>query len=52
MAKDIMAMPAGVQDRFKACLVLYDDVNALHEAEDQEYRKLELYYEKLYQEVY
>ena len=52
MSKDIMAMPEEVQARFKACMVLYDQVNQIDEEEDKEYRKLELAYEKRYQEVY
>jgi len=52
MVKDIQAMPAEVQDRFKALLVLYDEANKINEEEDEEYRKLELKYEKLYAEVY
>ena len=52
MAKDIQAMPAEVQDRFKAIHVLYGQVNAIDEEEDAEYRQLELKYEKLYQQVY
>ena len=52
MCKDINAMPEEVRDRFKALKVLYDQVNALDDEEEKEYRKLELKYEKLYQEVY
>ncbi len=42
MSKDIMAMHQEVQPRFKACMVLYDQVNRIDEEEDLEYRKLEL----------
>lgn len=52
MAKDIQNMPADVQDRFKALLVLYDEANKVNEQEEDEYRKLELKYEKLYSKVY
>jgi hypothetical protein len=52
MVKDINAMPAEVKDRFKALKVLYDQVNVFDEEEDDEYRKLELEYEKLYQVIY
>lgn len=52
MCKDIDAMPEEVRDRFKGLKVLYDQVNAIDEEEEKEYRQLELKYEKLYQEVY
>lgn len=52
MAKDIMNMPTEVQDRFKALLVLYDEANKITEEEEEEYRKLELKYEKMYSSVY
>ncbi len=52
MSKDILAMPEGVQPRFKALMTLYDQVNRIDEAEDVEYRQLELKYEKMYQTVY
>lgn len=52
MAKDIQAMPAAVQPRFKACHLLYDQVNQIDEEEDREYRELERKYEVLYQAVY
>ena len=48
MVKDINAMPEEVKDRFKALLVLYQQVNVIDEEEDEEYRQLELKYEKLY----
>ena len=41
-------MPEEVKDRFKALLVLYQQVNVIDEEEDEEYRQLELKYEKLY----
>ena len=52
MAKDIHAMPAEVQDRFKAIKVLYDEINEINEEEEREHRLLELKYEKLYQTTY
>lgn len=52
MCKDINAMPEEVRDRFKAIKVLYDEVNEIDQEDDEEYRKLELEYEKLYQNVY
>jgi len=52
MSKDIMNMPTEVQDRFKALLVLYDETNKITEEEEEEYRKLELKYEKMYADVY
>ena len=52
LTKDINAMPAEVQDRFKAIKVLYDEVNELNEEEEREHRILELKYEKLYQATY
>lgn len=45
-------MPSEVQQRFKALKVLYDQVNEIDEEEEKEYRKLELKYEALYQEIY
>jgi hypothetical protein len=52
MCRDINNMPTEVRDRFKAIMVLYDQVNCLNDEEEKEHRALELKYEKLYQEVY
>lgn len=48
VCKAINEMPEEVKDRFKALKVLEDEQNALDEAEDEEFRKLELKYESLY----
>jgi len=50
--KDINAMPAAVQDRFKAISTLYNQVDDITEEERVEARELELKYEKLYMATY
>jgi nucleosome assembly protein 1-like 1 len=52
MTKVIAEMPAEVQDRFKALLVIYQQMQEIDEEEEKEVRKLELQYEKKYTECY
>jgi len=50
--KDVNAMPAEVQDRFKAIVVGYHEIDAINDEQQLAERELELKYEKLYQQVY
>lgn len=52
VCKAINRMPEEVKDRFKALKVIEDEANAIDEEENEEYRKLELKYEALYQQIY
>ena len=52
MVEVIEGMPAELQDRFKALLVLYSEIQEVDVEEEKGVRKLELKYEKLYQDSY
>ena len=45
-------MPEEITDRFKAMKVLYDECLEIDEEQQAEYRKVELMFEKLYEDVY
>lgn len=49
MLKVIATMPAEVQDRFKALIVIFQQLQDIDEEEEKEARVLELQYEKKYQ---